>query len=253
MKLVVGNMKMNIVTRRDRDRYIQSLRESSRKNVFKGTCVVLCPPFVHLENFSKSLPRMVELGAQDAFWERKGSFTGEISPLMLKEFECSWVILGHSERRVNLGETNQMVHRKVAAALENGLRVVLCIGETGEQRRAGDTLRVLEWQLHEALCDVAPAKIAQMAIAYEPVWSIGTGLTPEATDIAMVREFIRNEIVQIYGSALAKECRILYGGSVSSANTRMVCVDTGMDGVLVGRESLQPEELMRIAQIVDGG
>lgn len=252
-RLVVGNLKMNLLTVRERDTYLRDLRAQLRGAVVRGVDIVVCPPNIHLEAFSNALKRLpVSLGVQDIFWDRKGSYTGELSPAMAKMFDARFAIVGHSERRLYAGETNEVVARKAAHACEEGLEVVLCVGESAEERHGGVSADRVRKQLGRSLAEFPKAKIENLSVAYEPVWSIGTGRTPETHEIAEMHETIRDEVSRIFGSGAGSYVRVLYGGSVDARNIDRVCLDAEMDGVLVGGASLRPEEFMKIAEKVAG-
>lgn len=248
-KLVVGNLKMNLLNPQERERYLQSLDKELKGKKLKNSEIVLCPPFVHLEAFQKF--KKTGLGAQDMFPESKGSYTGEISPLMLKNFGCEFVIVGHSERRRYFSENNHEINLKLLAALKNGLKPILCVGETKIEKDNHETLRVISKQVKDALNNITRAKAQQIIIAYEPVWAIGSGLVPTANEVMEGKLLIRKILVELFGKKYAEMVRILYGGSVNSKTVKQVCVDSGMDGALIGRESMTPHEFVKIATIIN--
>ncbi len=250
-RLVVGNIKMNLLYPRERDQYIANLKNESRRHVFSQTDIVLCPPFLYIEAFLKNSPKNVSIGAQNVFWERKGAYTGEISPIMLKEMGCMWSIIGHSERRMYLDENNETVQKKVFLAVESGINVILCVGETLEERRGEKAHIILEKQISSALNGITGSKLKNIVIAYEPLWSIGTDITPTSNEIMEAGLLIKRTISILFGRGSEKEIAVLYGGSVYSKNVHSVCLEPSMDGVLVGRESLHIDELFRIADIID--
>jgi triosephosphate isomerase len=211
--------------------------------------VVVCPPFTALPAVAETLKGgAVAVGAQNCHWEAQGAFTGEISPAMLAELGCRWVLLGHSERRHLLRETDEEINRKVAAVLRHGMRPVLCVGETGEERRQGLTFTVVEGQLRAGWAGIAPDDLARCVLAYEPVWAIGTGLTPSVGDIGQVHGFIREQLAARYGGD-ARGVRILYGGSVKPGNAAELMAVANVDGALVGGASLKSEEFLAIAAV----
>lgn len=248
MKKLVGNLKMNLITPRERESYVNAMRNELRKGLHYGVEYILCPPAFHIEMFLERFDRLALIGAQDVFWERKGSYTGEISPVTLVEFGVGCVIIGHSERRKYLGETEALHRLKILMALEVGLRVIYCIGESQEEHRKEQTHEVLSRQLSEALYDVPGIRLPRLTIAYEPLWSIGTNVTPTPDEIAQAQESIRVSIANIFGKSADQRVDVLYGGSVNSQNIDLVCGVPNMDGVLVGRESLHPQEFLRIAE-----
>ena len=250
-KLIVGNMKMNLINIAERERYFKLFEKELVGNDFINTQVVLCPPFVHLEAFKKWKNKKIKLGAQNMFAETKGSYTGEISPLMLKNLGCEYVILGHSERRRYFTEKNEEINLKVHAALKNGLYPIICVGETKVERSEHKILEVITQQISVTLARISRTKANQIIIAYEPVWAVGSDLTPTSHEIMEAKVLIRKILVGLFGLKYTSEVRILYGGSVQSSKVQELCLDPGMDGVLVGRESLNPHDLLKIAQKLD--
>ncbi len=211
--------------------------------------IVLAPPFTSLAIAAKFLKGSnVKLAAQDVYWEEKGAFTGEISPLMLKDVECSYVIIGHSERRQYFGETDQTVNRKIKAALKAGLGVILCIGETLQERESNRTFEVLKRQITEGLKDI---NTDALVVAYEPVWAIGTGKTATPEQAQEAHQFIRTELKAIFGNE-ADNIRILYGGSVKPDNIASLMVKDDVDGALVGGASLKPDSFSAIVKFQGG-
>ena len=216
--------------------------------------VVLCPPFPNLETVQRVIgASTLQLGAQDVFWEDAGAFTGEVSAPMLQAVGCEWVIVGHSERRRLLGESSEMVNRKLRAALHHGLRVILAIGESGDERHAGQTEQVLQAQLHESLVGVRPEKADDLVIAYEPVWAIGTGETATPGQAHEAHAFVRQVLAGLYSDQIAQAIRIQYGGSVTPTNAAELLAQPGIDGALVGGASLNPEDFMAIVQAAESG
>jgi len=211
--------------------------------------VVIAPPFTALsaagEIIKKSKP--VTLAAQNMYFEQKGGFTGEISPIMLKEFGVKWVILGHSERRHIFGEKNSLIALKVKSALENDLLPILCIGEKLEEREAGLTHEMLEKQLLAGFSDVGSEKADRVVVAYEPVWAIGTGKTATPDQAQDTHIYIRSWLTGRFGSSIAGQIRILYGGSVKPENVNELMTLPDVDGALVGGASLKPGSFAQIA------
>lgn len=209
--------------------------------------VAVCPPSVFLHRVDTVLDGSpVTLGAQNMHWEAKGAYTGELAGAMLLDTGCTHVILGHSERRHGMGETDAMVNRKVKAALEVGLIPIVCIGETLEEREAGKTLDVLATQLEGSLADLPAEKVAGLVLAYEPVWAIGTGkvATPEQAQEA--HAFIRKTLADRFGEATARRVVVQYGGSVKPDNARELLACPDIDGALVGGASLAAEDFLGI-------
>ena len=251
-KLIVGNLKMNLLTIAERDRYLESLKKELKGKEISDCEIVLCPPAVHLESFvSNAGNDDFSVGAQNIFWEDRGSFTGEISALMVKNIGAQYVIVGHSERRKYFNETNEIVKAKINSALGAGLLPICCVGETLQQRESGETTDVIMAQIHEGLADVPVSKITSVVIAYEPVWAIGGDVAATSDEIMEVRILIKKIFADTFGQAVAEKVKILYGGSVKALTAKQVCIDPGMDGVLVGRESLIPMEFVKIAEIID--
>ncbi len=208
----------------------------------QGVEQVLCPPFTSLMAVSAMLAGTgIGLGAQNMYWEESGAYTGEVSPAMVAEL-CGYVILGHSERRTYFGETDRGVNRKVLAALAHNLVPIMCVGETLAENAAGETAQVVTRQVREGLQGVPAEKAAQLVVAYEPVWAIGTGkaATGEGAN-AVVRDFIRKPLAEMFGEATAQAVRVLYGGSVTPANAAEFFGQAEIDGALVGGASLKPD------------
>lgn len=202
--------------------------------------VVIFPPYPALQVVGSELAgSSIKLGAQDLYWEKKGAFTGQVSPGMLTACGCRYVIIGHSERRHVLGETDEEVAKKVRAALDEGLKPILCVGELLEEREAEETEMVVKRQLEAALAGVTGEEISAMIIAYEPVWAIGSGRASTAEDAQAVAHFIRRILKDLYGSERAEEVRIQYGGSVKPENVKSYMAQSDIDGALVGGASLE--------------
>jgi triosephosphate isomerase len=194
----------------------------------------------------------VGLGAQDVHWEDKGAYTGEVSAPMLVDMGCRFVLVGHSERRIYFGESGAMLLSKLRAALRQELTPILCVGERLEEREAGETEQVLERQLAETLLQLEPGQAARVALAYEPVWAIGTGRTATPEQAGEAHAFLRRTMEAGIGAAPAREIPILYGGSVSGANAHSLLARPGIDGALVGGASLRPSEFLTIAGAAAG-
>jgi len=210
---------------------------------------VIFPPFTALSTVSEALKGTgIMTGGQNMHPEEKGAFTGEISPLMLKNAGCGSVILGHSERRHIFLETDEFINKKVKSAFAHGLVPFLCVGETLEERQAGLTEEVCRRQLLCGLDDVAAEQVAAMVIAYEPVWAIGTGVNATSGDAEKTSAFIRRTIAEKYGPIAACAVRILYGGSVKPANVREYMQCDNIDGALVGGASLETESFFSLIQ-----
>lgn len=236
-KLVIANWKMHYGPVKA-GAWIRAFR---RERLPKDLDIGVAVPHVSLAAARSSLGRagVPLLGAQDAFWAAEGAFTGEISTGMLKEFQLSFCLVGHSERRIHLGETDEMVAKKASALQKAGMQPVICIGETEAQKKKGETLKVVRGQLAAALSHVKGDGTAPPVIAYEPVWAIGSGRPCSPTDARHVHEAIRDALVKKYGKT-GQEIRILYGGSVDARNVGEYLSTTHIDGVLVGSASLDP-------------
>jgi triosephosphate isomerase len=214
--------------------------------------VAVCPPFPYLPRVAAVLTgSRIALGAQNCHAENKGAFTGEVSPAMLVDVGCQWVILGHSERRHLLGETDEFIRKKMAGAQAAGLHVILCVGETLAEREADSTKRIIERQLAGGLTDQTAEKLARVVIAYEPVWAIGTGKNATPEQAEDVHGFIRGWIKDRFGEGAAESLRIQYGGSVNAANAASLLAQPNVDGALVGGASLKVDEFVAIVRAAD--
>ncbi len=217
------------------------------KNI-KNAEVVLCPPFLYLPVLANIQPGKIFLGSQNCFWEEKGAFTGEISALMLKDFKVKYIILGHSERRKYFNETNELINKKIKKALDEGLKVIFCAGETAEEKSSGKKLDALGRQLREGLKNIPKNKINGISIAYEPVWSIGTGNNCSVEETMTSVLSIRKIIADLYGRKSATGMRILYGGSVNSKNAGHYIKESKANGLLAGGASTNAEEFIKIVK-----
>lgn len=214
--------------------------------------VLICPPFTALYPLAAVLADdPIKLGAQNMYGASEGAFTGEISPAMLRELNCQYVILGHSERRHVFGENEALINTKVRTALEFSLRPILCIGETKPQRDAGKAEETTLGQLRAGLQGVSETQLNAVVIAYEPVWAIGTGDTATPEDAQAMHAAIRAALQEQYGSDVAGAVRVLYGGSVKPDNVDVLMQQGDIDGVLVGGASLKAESFLRIIQFGD--
>ncbi|MBI4168773.1 MAG: triose-phosphate isomerase [Acidobacteria bacterium] len=241
--LVLGNWKMNL-TAREAVAYLRDLLP--RVSGYADREVAVAPPFTALPAVAPLLKESpVGLAAQDLFWESEGAYTGEISPLMLQDLGVTYVLVGHSERRRHLGETDRMVNQKVLAALRSGLRPVVCVGEQEAARASGRARSVVRSQLLRALSEVPRGEASSLAIAYEPVWAIGTGRAATPADVSEMHACIRSELQRVYGEA-GGAVRILYGGSVSGGNIDAFMESPGVEGVLVGGASIRLDDFARI-------
>jgi len=243
---VAGNWKMNTDSRSSVG-LAREVVEGSAEIAGRSVDVAICPPFVYLQAVAGAVSSSnVAVGAQDVYFQSQGAFTGEISPTMLKDLGCTYVICGHSERRHVIGEGDELVNKKVTAAIGGGLLPILCVGELRSQREASQTEDVVRRQVREGLAGLSVEKASAVTIAYEPVWAIGTGLTARPEQAQEVHEYIRRLVAEIYDPRLAEEIRILYGGSVKPDNTRELMSQVDIDGVLVGGASLKADSFVAI-------
>ncbi|MBU1862547.1 MAG: triose-phosphate isomerase [Candidatus Omnitrophica bacterium] len=212
-----------------------------------GVDIVVCPPFTALDAMSKSVERTsIELGAQNMYSATEGAYTGEISPQMIKDIGCRYVILGHSERRGYFKETDDMVNKKVCLALDYNLNPIVCIGETLEQREQSKTKEVVRTQFENSLKGLTVDQMNNIIIAYEPVWAIGTGKNATPQQAEEVHKYIRQLIVNTYDRTVSENVRILYGGSVKPDNCGDLMQKGNIDGALVGGASLKAESFIQI-------
>lgn len=211
--------------------------------------IVVCPVFTALSEVGEVLAESnIMLGAQDVYWQDEGAFTGEVSPVMLKDAGCNFVIIGHSERRQFFGETNETVNKKIKAALKYNLTPIFCIGEMLKEREGGKTFQVLDDHLENGLRGFTADEIAKIVIAYEPVWAIGTGKTATPAQAQEVHSYIRQKLAQSFGKEVIDELRIQYGGSVKPENIAELIKQPDIDGALVGGASLTVESFTAIVK-----
>ena len=244
--LIAGNWKMNML--RGEARELARGVVESTKGYAEKIDIILAPPFTALDIVGQELRGTgIMLGAQDVFWEEKGAFTGEISPGMLADAGCSWVIIGHSERRHILRETDDMVRKKIGASLGRGLNVIVCVGETLEEKEHGKTIKTVDGQVEKALAGIGIGDPAGFVIAYEPVWAIGTGHHATPAEAEFVQGTIREIAGKILGD-IASRIRIVYGGSVNEENIGEFLAEPNIDGALVGGASLRAESMAGIIE-----
>ncbi len=253
--IIAGNWKMNYGPRRAAEFTYESISELGMLlNRYPYVLSILCPPSISLmavrEVLDAHLFRRVELGAQNMYFEESGAFTGELAPAMVREL-CSTVILGHSERRTLFGETDEMVNKKVHAAFRHDLRPIVCVGEGLEQYESGQTEAVIRTQIALSLAGISSEDAPKMVVAYEPIWAIGTGKAATAEGAGQVVHLIRELYGKMYGEKAARELRILYGGSVTSANIAEFIVHPDIDGALVGGASLKPDFVEIVRQTIE--
>jgi len=248
---VAGNWKMNTLSQS-----AVALAGSLAKAVpaaLPQVQVAVCPPFPYLAQVAAAVARSgVELGAQNAWHEKPGAYTGEVAVEMLIDLGCQWVILGHSERRAILGESDELISKKACAAAAQGLSVILCVGESLSQRQAGETEKVLDGQMQGSLAGVDEQTMAKFVIAYEPVWAIGTGITATTEQAESAHLHLRRWLETRYNSRVAAATRILYGGSVKAQNAQSLLEQPNVDGALVGGASLKLDDFLPIIRAAEG-
>jgi len=246
LPFIAGNWKMNKTVGEALD-LVRELKTAI--SGVKGVEVAVAPPFTALYAVHKELEgSSIRLAAQNLYWEEKGAFTGEISPLMIKEIGCHYVIIGHSERRQFFGETDETVNRRIKAVLFQDLKVIFCIGETLKEREGGKTFSVVERQVEGGLKGLGDKEMKNIVIAYEPVWAIGTGKTATPEQAEEVHRFIREKIEKLYSREVSKEIRIQYGGSVTPENIQGLMIQPNIDGALVGGASLKADSFSKIVR-----
>ena len=243
-KFIAGNWKMN-TTRNEATALAVTIVMAIGKAA--KVDVALCPPFVYLDTVREMIAdSFIGLGAQNCYHEAKGAFTGEISPQMLVDIGCKYVILGHSERRHIFKESNHDVNRKLAAALSVGLTPIVCVGETLDQRQANQTAAVVREQIEGSLAGLSAEQMLKIVIAYEPVWAIGTGVVATPQQAEDVHADLRRLLEKRYNSQVASAVRIQYGGSVNAENAASLLSQPNIDGALVGGASLKADSFLAI-------
>ena len=244
-KVIAGNWKMNMLPNEAID-YIQAFEPLVKDAKAE---VILCVPYTDLfYAIMNAQNTNIKIGAQNVHFEEKGAYTGEVSAQMLKAIGVEYVIIGHSERRQYFAETDETVNKKIKAALANGLKPIVCVGETLEQREAGKKEEIITSQTRLALDGLTPEEVKGIIIAYEPIWAIGTGKTATSDDANNSIKAIRAEIAKNYGKDTSEEIIIQYGGSVKSTNAKELFNCSDIDGGLVGGASLKPEEFAKIVK-----
>lgn len=249
-KLIVANWKMNPQTLKEAREIFDAAKKTA--GTLKKSEVVVCPPFVYLPALAQGYKgKRLLFGGQDCFWEEKGAYTGEISPKMLKESGIAYCIVGHSERRA-LGENNEIVNKKILAALKTGLMPILCVGER-ERDQQGNYFSFIAEELREGFCGVSRTQLLRAVIAYEPIWAIGKEGDQAATprDMHEMGIFIKKTLVDIYKTKQPPAVRILYGGSVDAGNAAALVSEGETQGLLVGHKSLNAKEFSEIMKHVD--
>lgn len=245
-KFVAGNWKM-FTTQAVAKKLAQDVVTSLGSN--NQVDVAICPPFPYLDTVAQVIKgTQVSLGAQNCYHENEAAFTGEVSPAMLVDIGCKYVILGHSERRHKLGECDILINKKVHAALKAGLKVILCLGETIEERQANKTDAILQTQLEGSLAGLNSACLDSITLAYEPVWAIGTGLNATPQQAQEAHAFIRNWVSKAHCATTAQKLRIQYGGSMKPDNAASLLSQPDVDGGLIGGASLKADQFLAIVQ-----
>lgn len=249
-KIIAGNWKMN-KTLTDGVELAQSIIDSVEEKPVDCE-VIIFPPFILLHQLSELVQgTSVNIGAQNCHWEKSGAFTGEVAIDMLTDINCNYVLIGHSERRAYFAETNESVNKKIKSALAGGLKVIVCVGETLEEREKGITEQIVLEQVTKAFNGISMEEIENIVIAYEPVWAIGTGKTATPEQAEEVHVLIRNKIKELYNNETAENISILYGGSVNPGNVKDLMAKENIDGGLIGGASLKVadfDKLMRYNQ-----
>ena len=242
--LIVGNWKMNNTTAESVD-----LTEKL-KRLIKDMAVVevvVAPPFTSLDKVRDAIKGSnIKLGAQNLFWEDKGAYTGEVSPLMIRDLDCEYVIIGHSERREYFKESDEIINKKIKAALRNKLKAIVCVGESLKEREEDKTMQVIESQVKKGLQGLSLSEAKELIIAYEPVWAIGTGRNATPAQANEVHTYIRKLLSQIFNEGIASNIKILYGGSVKPSNSAELMSEKEIDGALVGGASLEADSFAEI-------
>jgi triosephosphate isomerase (TIM) len=243
--LIVGNWKCNPKSKKESLKIFQALDKKLKGRRGNKIEVVICPPFVYLP-FLLNKKGSLKIGAQNCFWEEGGTFTGEISPLQLRDLGCRYLILGHSERRRYFGETDETVNRKIKKALECRMAPILCLGENLQEKEAGLTKRVIENQVKKGVKGIGLKGIKKIAIAYEPVWAIGSENPCPLEEAQSMGLLIRKTIAGLYSKKISENLPVLYGGSLNSENASFYIKEARFNGLLVGGASLKPEEFFKI-------
>jgi triosephosphate isomerase len=242
--IIAGNWKMYKNLKDGQD-----LAVALRRDLYKieNVDIVICPPFTLLAYLTDALETSnIGVGGQDLYWQEEGAFTGEVSPMMLKDAGCQYVIIGHSERRQFFGETNETVNKKIKAALKFGLTPIVCVGENLQEREANKTFKVIEDHVNNGLSGISASDVLKLVVAYEPVWAIGTGKTATPEQAQEVHKFIRDLLKKNYSQEVADSVRIQYGGSVKPENIIELMNKPDVDGALVGGASLKADSFSAI-------
>ncbi|OGS45764.1 MAG: triose-phosphate isomerase [Elusimicrobia bacterium RIFOXYD2_FULL_34_15] len=242
--LIAGNWKMN-KTVKESVELVLALKQ--KLSDVKEREILVCPPYTSLYAVKENLKNSnIKVGAQNMYFEKSGAFTGEISPLMLKDIGCDYVIIGHSERRQYFGETDDSVNKKMKVAFENGITPIVCVGETLQQREKNEAFSVIEKQIKIGVAGLSGDQITKVVIAYEPVWAIGTGKTASPQQAEEIHAFIRKLYFEMYGKDSSEAIRILYGGSVKPDNISEIMKQPNIDGGLIGGAALKADDFIKL-------
>ncbi|MBN2190019.1 MAG: triose-phosphate isomerase [Candidatus Aureabacteria bacterium] len=248
--IIAGNWKLN-KTVSEAVKFVSELKE--KVGGISDVDIIVCPPFTAVSKVADVLRGSnIRVGAQDAYWEEEGAFTGEISPLMVKEAGCSYVILGHSERRAMFGDTNNTVNKKLKAVLNAGLTPIVCVGEKLEEREKGITKDIVKDHIQGSLHGLKKEEMSEVVIAYEPVWAIGTGKTATPEQAQEVHAYIRELLADLFGGGVAESVRIQYGGSIKPDNIKNLMSQKDIDGGLVGGASLKVDSFEKLVKYREG-
>jgi len=247
--LLIANWKMNL-TLKNGVKFFDDLKKKYARQ--KKVKIILCPSFLHLPLIKPVKSSFLNLGAQNCFYEEKGAFTGETSPLALKELGIQYVIIGHSERKMILNENIEMINKKVKTIFKNKMCAILCIGETLKERKNSETIKSIYDQLEKSLkgINLTSRNTHQLLIAYEPIWSIGTGTTPKPEEIQNMGYIIRRFFEETYNPRTAQGIDILYGGSADSSNLKKFIANKNINGFLLGGASIEMKEMIKIIEIL---
>jgi len=249
--LVIANFKMKLSSKSEVDSWLMNFKKAAKDLKLKDTEVVFGAPTIFFSDFLKLVEgnENFSLGAQNCFWEDSGAFTGEVSAKMIASMKGQFVILGHSERRKYFGERNSEIYQKVESAIKNRLTPIVCIGENKEEKEQDLTKEVVLSQLNKILGEIGPGKIEKIVLCYEPVWAISANnpeKPPTSNEIMEARLLIKKFLVAKYGESTAKRVKIIYGGSVDQKNVEETCLESGMEGALVGSCSTKPYDFIKV-------
>jgi len=245
--LIIANWKCNPSTKKEAEHLFVSVKKEIKK--LDEVEIVICPPFIYLSLFKQDV---IQLGAQNCFWENKGAYTGEISPLMIKDFGCKYIIVGHSERREYFNEADNDINKKIKSVLKNRLKPIFCVGEKSRDSFDSDGKPINEMslivseQIEKGLTGISQSRIPDVIIAYEPIWAIGTGVPCLSDDAMKAALLIKKTLTGLYNRSIAERVKILYGGSVISQNAIDYIKGANMNGLLIGGSSLNASEFIKI-------